>query len=136
MYVRTRIAAVIASAAIAAGCLVAGAGPTAAAEQGARSCYGEANSYNKASGTHIYPNYPNFFYLLATAACVDINIKTNTNRYVKVCFQLSAGGTQCQTDYKLATAGDWTVIATNVKDATHYHFYFRSDAKSTGSYAS
>ncbi|MGN9759363.1 hypothetical protein [Streptomyces sp. SD31] len=122
---------------VAAGSLVAGtAGPAGAAERGARSCYGNANDYNKASGTHWYPNYPTFNYLRATSNCADINIKTNTNRYVKVCFHLSGGSRDCQADYKLAEAGTWTVIATDVKDNTHYQFYFRSDAKSTGQYAS
>ncbi|MFD5161623.1 hypothetical protein ACFWMJ_26680 [Streptomyces hawaiiensis] len=136
MYVRARIAAATASIVIAAGCLVATAGPAAAAEQGARSCYGNANSYTKASGQHLYPNYPTLNYLVATTDCADINIKSDTDRYVKVCFHPKSGGTQCQADYKLAKAGSWTVIATDVKDKTHYQFYFRSDAKSTGQYAS
>lgn len=137
MHIRKQFAAAALTGVVAASSLVAAtAGPAAAAERGARSCYGNANDYTKAAGTHIYPNYPTFYYLLATSNCADINIKTNTDRYVKVCFQTSGGGTDCQDDYKLAKAGSWTVIATNVRDNAHYHFYFRSDAKSTGQYAS
>ncbi|KAF4406917.1 MULTISPECIES: hypothetical protein [Streptomyces] len=132
MFVRTRIAAAAASTVIAAGCLVATAGPAGAAEQGASSCYGDASSYTKASGQHLYPNYPTLNYLLTTTSCADINIKTGTDRYVKVCFHPQSGGTECQSGYKLAKAGSWTVVATNVKDRTRYQFYFRSDAKSTG----
>ncbi|MET9772301.1 hypothetical protein [Streptomyces sp. NPDC006415] len=46
------------------------------------------------------------------------------------------GGRSCQADYKLTEAGSWIVIATNVKDNTEYQFHFRSDARSTGQYAS
>ncbi|WP_372348491.1 hypothetical protein [Streptomyces sp. KL116D] len=133
MYVRTRFAASLVTGAVVAGGLVGASAGTAGAA--ARSCYGSASSYTKASGTHLYPNYPTSFYMVTTANCADINIKTDTTRYVKVCFQPSSGGRECQSDYKRAAAGSWTTIATDVKDNTHYQFYFRSDAKSTGQVA-
>ncbi|WP_369171847.1 hypothetical protein AB5J49_29405 [Streptomyces sp. R28] len=136
MNIGKRIAALaLTGAVVGSGLIATTAGTAGAATQGeavARSCYGNALSYTKDAGTHIYPNYPNFYYLIATSNCADINIKTNTDRYVKVCFLTSGGGKDCQDNYKLATKGDWTVIATNVRDNAKFQFYFRSDAKSTG----
>ncbi|MDF3147075.1 MULTISPECIES: hypothetical protein [unclassified Streptomyces] len=139
MSARKRFIALAVTGAVAGSGLIATtAGTAGAVTRGdvvAQSCYGSADDYTKASGTQIYPNYPTFFYLKTSSNCADINIKTDTNRYVKVCFLTSGGGTSCQTDYKLATAGNWRVIATNVKDGTEFQFHFRSDAKSTGHWA-
>ncbi|MGA5143402.1 hypothetical protein [Streptomyces azureus] len=137
MNLRKRFATVAMTGALIGGGLL-GTSSAGAATQGevvAQSCYGNARGYTKASGTHIYPNYPTANYLKTTSSCADINIKTDTDRYVKVCFLDMSGGKECQADYKLAKAGSWKVVATNVKDNTEYQFYFRSDAKSTGHYA-
>lgn len=137
MNLHKRFATVAMTGALIGGGLLATGSATAATsgETVAQSCYGNAKTYTKAAGTQIYPNYPTFFYLKTTSSCADINIKTNTNRYVKVCFLVTGGGRNCQAEYKLTTAGSWKVIAANVKDNTQYQFHFRSDAKSTGSYA-
>ncbi|MCK7621740.1 hypothetical protein MUU72_01115 [Streptomyces sp. RS10V-4] len=101
-----------------------------AAPSAATSCYGSAHAYSKPSGSYDYPT--GSAYLTTTGNCADINIKTNTNRYVKVCW-LKTGN--CQTDYTLTTAGQWTTLATNVLDGTDFFFWFRSDASSTGYWA-
>ncbi|MFD5161624.1 hypothetical protein ACFWMJ_26685 [Streptomyces hawaiiensis] len=101
-----------------------------AAEQGARSCYGNAWSYSKPSGTYFQPASALYF---ATDNCADINIKTDTSRQVKVCFYASGGGLNyCQSSYKTTTAGEWKVIATDVIDGTKFKFQFASSAASSG----
>ncbi|PGH47888.1 hypothetical protein [Streptomyces sp. Ru87] len=116
---------------LAAAGLVGGtAGTAGAAEQGTQSCYGEAWSYSKPSGTNFQPSSTLYF---ATDNCADINIKTNTSRRVKVCFYASGGGLNyCQGSYKTTTAGQWKVIATDVIDGTKFRFQFASPAASTG----
>ncbi|MEI7034083.1 hypothetical protein [Streptomyces pratensis] len=108
-------------------------GAAAAAPQGDTgvqvSCYGQAKSYTKAAGRHTTSVFR------TTSNCNDINIKTNTSRYVKVCFKLSNGDFDCQSSYKLASAGSWKVIATNVRNSQQFVFYFQSTSRSTGSYA-
>lgn len=96
----------------------------------ATSCYGSAHAYSKPSGSNDYPT--GSAYLTTTSNCADINIKTNTNRYVAVCW-LRTG--TCQDDYTLTTAGQWTTVATNVRTGTDFFFWFRSDASSTGHWA-
>jgi hypothetical protein len=96
----------------------------------AASCYGSAHSYSKPSGDYTYPSG----YLTTTGNCSDINIKPNTDRYVEVCWRAGEGDT-CQSEYKLARAGVWTVVATDVLDGTRFFFDFRSTAASTGSWA-
>ncbi|MDQ0750760.1 MULTISPECIES: hypothetical protein [Streptomyces] len=136
MTIRKRFVAVaLAGAVVGSGMITTAAGAATRGEVVAQSCYGDANTYTKDTGTNWYPNYPNFHRLITTSSCADINIKTNTDRYVKVCFLPRDGGRDCQDNYKLAKKGTWTVIATDVKDNTSFQFYFRSDAKSTGSYA-
>ena len=136
MTIRTRFAAAALAGAVAgSGLINTTASAATQGEVAAQSCYGSANDYTKDKGTRWYPNYPNFHRLIATSNCADINIKTDTDRYVKVCFIPSNGEQDCQANYKLARAGSWTVIATNVRDNAFFQFYFRSDAKSTGSYA-
>ncbi|MCD7445679.1 hypothetical protein K4B79_46835 [Streptomyces lincolnensis] len=132
MQVRKRFVASVVTGVIAASGLIA---TTAGQASAAGACLDNAQSYTKASGTHLYPNYPTLNYLLTSANCADINIKTNTERYVKVCFLPSSGGRQCQAEYKLAKADTWMEIATDVKDNTRYQFYFRSDASSSGQFA-
>lgn len=130
MPMRQRIAATAISAVLAGGAI--GLAPAAQARDIApASCYGSANSYHKPAGTYWLPAGDVFS---TSGACTDINIKPNTNRYVKVCFETN-GRLECQPNYKLARAGQWNVIATNVRDGALFAFEFRSDAKSTGSWA-
>ncbi|MCT9075441.1 hypothetical protein [Streptomyces fulvoviolaceus] len=116
-----------------------GATTAGAATQGeltAQSCYGSAHDYDTVAGYHYEPP-ADYDYYKATSNCADINIKTDTNRYVKVCFFTADNEfLYCQESHKLTTAGEWKVIATNVNDGTRFKFHFRSDAVSTGEYAS
>lgn len=43
-------------------------------------------------------------------------------------------GSTCNS-YKSAPAGQWTVVATGVKDGTQFQFYFASDAYNSGVWA-
>lgn len=137
MNIRKRIAALALTGAVVGGGLIATtaatAGTAGAATQGevvAQSCYGNAWSYSKPSGTPFSPTNTTY---LTTANCADINIKTNTDRKVKVCFYAGGGGLNyCQPDYKSTKAGEWKVIASDVKDGTKFRFQFESSAASTG----
>ncbi|MEU1122478.1 hypothetical protein ABZ371_02540 [Streptomyces sp. NPDC005899] len=102
-----------------------------ASQAAVTSCYSYANSYSKPAGTNWLPAGTLF---KTSSACSDINIKSNTNRYVKVCFEVNAA-LQCQSNYTLTTGGQWTTIATDVKDGALFAFEFRSDALSNGSWA-
>ncbi|MCK1798352.1 hypothetical protein MTQ01_20450 [Streptomyces sp. XM4193] len=94
----------------------------------AASCLGNAKGYFKDANNS--PFHPMSGWYKTTSACNDIQIKPNTNRYVAVC--LYKGGCRGR---KLAKAGEWTVLASNVATGTQYHFSFRSTARSTGKYA-
>lgn len=96
----------------------------------ATSCYGSAHAYSKPSGSNDYPT--GSAHLTTTTNCADINIRTNTDRYVEVCWLKTA---TCQSQYTLTTAGQWTTVATNVANGTDFFFWFRSDATSTGYWA-
>ncbi|WP_328459521.1 hypothetical protein [Streptomyces sp. NBC_00448] len=100
----------------------------------AASCYGSAHSYSKPAGSEWYPplNSPN---LKTTSACSDINIKSDTNRYISVCFVPSSAPAYCQSSYTLVTAGQWKAIATDVASGTVFYFDFRSTALSNGYWA-
>ncbi|MGW4689848.1 hypothetical protein ACWEPM_33875 [Streptomyces sp. NPDC004244] len=102
-----------------------------ASQAAGTSCYSSASTYSKPAGTYWLPAGDLF---TTSSACSDINIKSNTNRYVKVCFEVNAT-LQCQSNYTLTTGGQWTTIATNVQDGARFAFYFRSDALSNGSWA-
>ncbi|WP_051790244.1 hypothetical protein [Streptomyces sp. NRRL S-1022] len=134
MQLRKRAAEALVSVALVTGVIAvapsARAGQREAAPSTAASCYGSAHAYSKPSGSYDYPT--GSAYLTTTGNCADINIKTNTNRYVKVCW-LKTG--DCQSDYTLTTAGQWTTVATDVADGTDFFFWFRSDASSTGYWA-
>ncbi|MFF2350967.1 hypothetical protein ACFVVL_14410 [Kitasatospora sp. NPDC058115] len=52
-----------------------------------------------------------------------------------MCFVPSSGSPYCQSGYKLATAGQWNVIATDVQNGTRFYFDFQSTALSNGSWA-
>ncbi|MFQ6198413.1 hypothetical protein [Streptomyces sp. NPDC000405] len=135
MHIRKRAATGLISAVLVTGAMALT--PSAYAAQrdgtsptGAASCYGSAHSYSKPSGSYAYPTGTG--HLTTTSNCSDINIKTNTNRYVQVCWLSTS---TCQSDYTLTTAGQWTTVATNVLDGTDFFFWFRSDASSTGDWA-
>lgn len=132
---RKHLAAFAAVAAIGGGLATA---PTAGAteqaapqsdEISASNCLGGANKYSKAKDFHWLP--PGL-YFKTSSRCNDIQIKPKTNRYVSVCFKDPATG--CR-GAKLAKAGKWTVLASNVKTGSEYQFFFRSLAKSSGEYA-
>jgi hypothetical protein len=125
----------IATAATLVTCAMTGAPAADAAVPGvtpAVTCYGSAHSYSKASGDFTYPSGTSD--LGTTSACTDINIKTNTDRYVLVCL-LSGAEYYCQSSFTLAHAGQWTTVATNVLNGTRFIFDFRSDALSNGYWA-
>ncbi|MBU6532254.1 hypothetical protein [Streptomyces mayonensis] len=132
MKTRNRLVTSVLTGSLAAASVVVGTTADAgAAEQGAQSCYGNAWSYSKPSGTYFQPSSGALYF--ATGNCADINIKTNTSRKVKVCFYASGGGLNyCQSGYKTTTAGQWKVIATDVIDGTKFKFQFASQAASSG----
>ncbi|MFG2261836.1 hypothetical protein [Streptomyces sp. NPDC048720] len=102
-------------------------------ETGAQSCYGSAKSYSKPAGNRWYPQGGP--YLTSTSNCADINIKPGTGTSVAVCWLPSSGGSYCQSTFKNAPAGQWTVVATDVKDGTHFYFDFGSTAANSGVWA-
>ncbi|MFJ9733794.1 hypothetical protein ACIRUL_21060 [Streptomyces sp. NPDC101171] len=102
-------------------------------ETGAQSCYGSAKSYSKPAGNRWYPQGGP--YLTSTSNCADINIKPGTSTSVAVCWLPSSGGSYCQSTFKNAPAGQWTVVATDVKDGTHFYFDFGSTAANSGVWA-
>lgn len=116
------------------GLVLGGSTVAAAAPQGdvstQVSCYGGASSFSKASGRHTTSIFR------TSTRCNDINLKMGSSgRYVKVCFKLSNGSYDCQSDYKWAPSGSWKVIATNVRDYQRFVFFFKSTGYASGSYA-
>ncbi|MFD5315710.1 hypothetical protein [Streptomyces sp. NPDC127098] len=99
---------------------------------GAQACYDVINSYIKPAGQSYYPyGGPD---LGTTSRCNDINILPNTSGYIAVCFKPSSGPQYCN-GYRWAPAGQWTVVATDVRDGTRFYFAFASSARSTGGWA-
>lgn len=130
MPMRQRIAATAISAVLVGGAI--GLAPAAQARDAVpASCFGGANSYHKPAGTEWLPAGDLFS---TSTACADINLKPNTDRWVRVCFETN-GRLECQPRFKKAKAKEWNVIATNVRDGALFAFEFRSDARSTGSWA-
>ncbi|MFI1220851.1 MULTISPECIES: hypothetical protein [unclassified Streptomyces] len=131
MHIRKRFLAAALTGALAGAGLIGGtAGAATQGDVVAQSCYGDAWSYSKPSGTYLQPQSVTYF---MTGNCADINIKTGTNRRVRVCFYSSSGGLNyCQGSYKTTTAGQWKVIASSVLKGTHFKFDFASSAASTG----
>jgi hypothetical protein len=113
------------------GSTVAVAAPAPQGEVGAQvSCYDGASSFSKASGRYTTSVFK------TSTRCNDINLKmSGTGRYVKVCFKLSSGSFDCQSDYKWASAGSWKVIATDVRDSQEFVFFFQTTSSASGSYA-
>ncbi|GHB76340.1 hypothetical protein GCM10010377_78410 [Streptomyces viridiviolaceus] len=95
------------------------------------SCYGSAKSYTKPADVRWYPSTGR---LTTTSNCADINIKPNQSAYVEVCFYPTSGGSTCNS-YKYAPAGQWTVVATDVRDGTRFQFHFASGAYNSGIWA-
>ncbi|MFI6086160.1 hypothetical protein ACIBBB_35405 [Streptomyces sp. NPDC051217] len=125
----------MAVAALAAGGLTAATASTAAAGPlTAQSCYGSAKSYSKSAGQRWFPNNGSSK-LLTTGNCNDINIKPNTTTTIAVCFYPSSGGVSCQGSFKTAPAGQWTVVATDVRDGTSFVFDFGHTSANTGLWA-
>lgn len=103
--------------------------PAKAENVSASSCFGSAKGYFKGiENGKFYPGGGQYY--KTTSACSAVWIKPKTNRYVAVC--LKNGG--CRGS-KLARAGKWTALETNLKTGNQYYFSFRSTARSTGQYA-
>ncbi|MFJ5901667.1 hypothetical protein ACIQFZ_41425 [Streptomyces sp. NPDC093064] len=130
---RTRIAAGVFAAAVI-GSTLALAPSAQAQPSAATSCYGSAKSYSKPSGDRWYPNNGQTR-LTTPGNCNDINIKPNQTTSIAVCFYPSSGGTECQKSFKTAPAGQWTVVATDVKPGTRFIFDFGSTTANTGVWA-
>ncbi|MFI6080233.1 hypothetical protein ACIBBB_04475 [Streptomyces sp. NPDC051217] len=129
MSIHRKISSLVVTTALASTALIGSASTASAA-----TCYGSAHSYSKPADSTFLPNIGNGHFR-TTSNCADINIKTNADRYIRVCFVPSSGGTQCQDDFKLARRGVWTVIATDVRDATKFAFVFEATGVSTGYWA-
>ncbi|MFD3523149.1 hypothetical protein [Streptomyces sp. NPDC058653] len=133
--IRSRTLRMGAAAALAAGGLTAASTSTATAgPQTAQSCYGSAKSYSKPAGQRWVPSNGSSS-LLTTGNCNDINIKPNTTTTIAVCFRPSSGGSSCQTSWKTAPAGQWTVVATDVLDGTRFIFDFGHTSANSGVWA-
>ncbi|MDQ0715697.1 hypothetical protein QFZ55_005149 [Streptomyces luteogriseus] len=133
MSIRKRFVAIAMTGALAGAGLVGSttvaAGAVTQGEVTAQSCYQDW-TYDKPAGTRFMPEK---YLYITTSNCADINIKTGTNRTVRVCFYASGGGLNyCQSSYKTTTAGEWKVIASDVKDGTKFRFEFNSTAASRG----
>ncbi|MEU5693072.1 hypothetical protein [Actinosynnema sp. NPDC020468] len=94
-------------------------------------CYDHAHNYSKPSGEQYYPATG---YLTTTSYCGDINIRPTSTRHVAVCFKPSSGAEYCNS-YKSASGGQWTVVASDVKDGTRFYFAFSESVASGGSWA-
>lgn len=135
MSIRKAVTASLFSAVLLGGALAAA--PAAQAQSSgetvALSCYGSAKSYSKPSGNRWYPQGGP--YLTTTSNCNDINIKPNTTTSIAVCWLPSSGGSYCQSSFKTAPAGQWTVVATDVLAGTRFYFDFKSTAANSGVWA-
>jgi hypothetical protein len=112
------------------GALVAAAVPAGATPQddvtAMSTCYGDAPTFHKVAGN---TDFPIDNYLKTSSRCSDINIKPRTSMYVKVCFAATGS---CQANFKYAAAGQWTVVATNVRDNSQFWFRFSSTSANSG----
>ncbi|WP_329385941.1 hypothetical protein [Streptomyces sp. NBC_01716] len=135
----TRLGAIAAGLTLAAAGTISGATTAAAAPQGENTvlaCYDTAKSYSKSANYLYYPTgYPTGTWLTTTSNCADINIRPNTNRYIKVCFDPSSGAPYCQSAHKYALSGQWNTIATNVANGTKFKFQFQTNGLATGVWA-
>ncbi|WP_327349048.1 hypothetical protein [Streptomyces europaeiscabiei] len=115
-----KLAALAMTGAIVGGSLLVSTTPAAAA-----TCYGSAKNYVGYSGSY-HPYSGDFF--TTTSNCADINIKRSgygPAGKVKVCFYHSNTSLNyCQRSYTEGYAGQWTEVATDVKDGVKFRFYF------------
>lgn len=98
-----------------------------------QSCLGTAKNYTSAPGGNgrnaHWPATGTYAY--TTSNCADINVKTNYDRMVYVCFKKTGtcnGGTW-------APKGKWTVVASDVLDNSGFYVQFRGPNRSTGQIA-
>ncbi|WP_250009191.1 hypothetical protein [Actinoplanes sp. M2I2] len=102
------------------------AGTTKEVSAAAVSCYGSGSSFTKPEGGYQHPVGIRF---ITTSACADINMRSDQNTFVKVCFPSGPG---CQAGTTYARSGQWVRVATNVRDGVHFYFKFYNDARYTG----
>ncbi|GHG91774.1 hypothetical protein [Streptomyces lanatus] len=105
-----------------------------AASANAVTCYGGAASYTKKANKYIQPPDLRGYYV-TTNRCSDINIKTNSAVDVKVCMRTGHMTYACPDRYTRTTAGQWKVIAYDMKDGFAFNLYFKNSAEHTGKLA-
>lgn len=98
---------------------------TSADDVTAMACYDTQSYFHKPTGSFIHPSTE---WLTTTSSCNDINVKLDLAGEVKVCFE--NGG--CQARYKWAPTGQWTAIATGVRDGSRYKLRFGTDGTYSG----
>ncbi|MFJ4577033.1 hypothetical protein ACIP4W_37780 [Streptomyces sp. NPDC088846] len=97
-----------------------------------QSCYGSAQNYTaKAYPGPDTAHWPYTGYAHTTANCADINVKTNYDRKVRVCF---APKNTCNA-YRLAKKGQWTVAASDVLGGSGFYIQFTGADNGTGQIA-
>lgn len=136
MTVRKQFVALAMTGALAGGGLVAATATTAGAATAgqAAACYDITKAYSKPAGTYITPKGSAFF--KTSKRCKDINVKSTTDRRVKVCFYKADGKLNyCQSTFKTAKKGKWTVIATDVKDGVKFKLRFSTPVRAAGKVA-
>lgn len=119
-----RLAAAAGAVALAATGLTVGFNDTASAA----GCYDSYKLMSKPDGRYYSPTGSGWYQ--TTSACKDINLRLNTvvhdsGRNVKVCFE--NGG--CQEDWTWVKPGEWTEIATDVRDGSKFKFRFLTDGE-------
>lgn len=118
--------ALVAGLALLTGGLVAGVGAQSASAAG---CYDGAITHVVRAGELWSPRGDGKW--KTTSACNDINVRlssgaTNGDRLVHVCFYPSSGGESCQSRDTRVSPGEWTVVASNVKDGTKFKLRWSS----------
>lgn len=114
----------------------AGAAPVSAAEQQTNSparvaaaCYDTARYYTMTHGGSGNAHWPGTGkYAYTTGSCSDINVKPNSGRQVRVCFERT--GT-CNS-WKYVPAGTWRAVATDVRDYTGFYVQFKGSHAESG----
>ncbi|MFJ4776575.1 hypothetical protein [Streptomyces sp. NPDC088762] len=118
--------------AVAAALTATGVTPAVAAERtpaatAVASCYGGAVYFDAVLGA--WPrNGKDWAY--TTSRCADINVKPNKGSWASVCFKATA---TCN-GRTWAAAGQWTVVATNVKDGTGFYLAFQTPVDGYAAY--
>ncbi|MEU4218073.1 hypothetical protein [Actinoplanes sp. NPDC026623] len=96
------------------------------AQAAAASCYGGSHYYNKPAGS--FKSTP----FTTTTACSDINVRSNQNTFVRVCFRKIDIFSNCQARYTHVVPGQYVVVATNVLDNRDFLLDFYNDAEASG----